>query len=82
MKTLNNLEVGDILKQDIYKYKVLAVLPGLVALSFEYNHEKFFSWYTIKQLEEYGYTPEPEVKEMTVKEISEKLGYEVKIIKE
>ena len=82
MKTLNNLEVGDILAQYGYRHKVLAVLPGLVALSSDCDHEAFGYWYSIKQLEGYGYTPEPEVQEMTIKEVSEKLGYEVKIVKE
>jgi len=83
MKTLDNLEVGDLLNKGDYKFKVLAVLQELVAISYHSNHTTLNCWCTLTELKKNGYTlyQKPEVKELTVKEISEKLGYEVKIIK-
>lgn len=86
-KTLENLEVGDILVDwSGYKSMVLAICGKVYCLSMDDDFKSARDWYTISELENYLYSiyqePEPpKVQELTVEEISEKLGYEVKVVK-
>lgn len=85
-KTLNNLEVGDIISNSYRIFpscnrKVLAVVGEVVAVSYLNNHSMFWTWETIEELKEAGYTikqvKEIEVKELTLDEIAEKFEVSV-----
>lgn len=83
-KTLENLEVGDILVDCDGEKKVLGIC-GLVYFLSEYgNFDRcgLVGW-TLESIKEEGLKLKGESgpKEMTVKEISDKLGYEVKVVK-
>ena len=96
-KTLENLEVGELVMDMDNERDYKTVLAKgqengelttylLSGYSKNKNSEalrRVGDWYTVRQLREYNYEPviEEETKEMTVKEISKELGYEVKIIK-
>lgn len=87
-KTWDNLEVGDVL---VDKYENEAMILGICGkvyfISSDYNFE-IPNVYprTIKQLQEVytikQETPEPEIEEMTLSQVCEKLGKTIKIIKE
>ena len=86
----DNLKPNDFVEDSKgYKKKVLEVFTQSVLLS-EYSDFDIFDiagcFYTIKELQKDGYTvvgskPE-EPKEMTVKQISEALGYTIKVVEE
>lgn len=87
---ITTMIVGDIITRsdDKRKSKVLAVLaPGVYACSRINHYERYGSTYTLKDLEEYGYTyldpsaPAPLTMTLTeVKEAAEKsLGHEITI---
>ena len=85
-KTLDNLEVGDILVSQYRSKKVLGIC-GLVYFlsdsdchntsSKNYTIEEIKDMYTLKQEEE----PEDEPEELTMAELEKELGRKVKIIK-
>ena len=85
-KTLDNLEVGDILVSQHRSKKVLGIC-GLVYFlsdsdchntsSKNYTIEEIKDMYTLKQEEE----PEDEPEELTMAELEKELGRKVKIIK-
>jgi hypothetical protein len=76
-KTLDNLEVGDVVENKfIGERTVLVVLPGLYALSGTSSKEEFGAWAAPYNLKKQNYTikgqaPKPEPKEMTMKELAE-----------
>lgn len=81
-KSLDNLQVGDILVHtDGDEAKVLAVL-GNVFLRSEWNDfDKSFEWYTVAEAKMDSWTvkqdsPAPETTELSVAELEEKLGIE------
>lgn len=83
VKTLDNLEVGDVLVLNgRFERTVLAVVRSLIALSVAGDPTDYLGWYTVTQLNKNGHKlkAQPEQpKELTLKEIEEKLGYSVKI---
>lgn len=92
-KTLQTLCVGDILTDGEKYIKVLGIINqncyimSLISSDRSgYNLDKSFGVYTVQELKDGYFKPyipkEEEIKEMTVKEVCDKLGYEVKIIKE
>ena len=84
-KTLDNLEVGDILESASGERSVLAICGDVYCLSYIDYYDVVGSWLTKKEIEKLGYKPKQveETQELTVKEISEKLGIKnLKIIKE
>lgn len=85
-KTLENLEVGDILTCGSAKKMVLGVCGKVYCVSEYDDYEASDNWYTVQEIEQNGwklYTEPkaPTVQELTVEQISEKLGYEVKVVK-
>lgn len=84
-KTLENLKKGDLIdaKDGDVKKVLFALEPGLYVLSDWENHDLADGIYTAAEIKAEGWKPvqEPEIKEMTVSEVSKALGYEVKIIK-
>jgi len=82
------LSIGDIIvREDGDEANVLEVFENGFMKSYWYNFDDASAYYTFKEAIKEGWKikgeeEEDEVKELTVKEISEKLGYEVKIIKE
>jgi len=88
-KTLETLEVGDRVFDENDEWReILAVIvrrgeKSVYLVSKMDNDLEAWDVRTAHDLEEDNYKlkEEPEVKEMTVKEVSEALGYEVKIIK-
>lgn len=84
-RIIQDIKTGDILVDDGRKYKVLARVEDIVSLSYADNFTEANNWYTIEELERTGYKlkqDEPEVKELTVAEVEEKLGHKVKIVKD
>lgn len=55
-KTLENLEVGDMVKDEDGTYLVLAVCGNVVCLSTKSNHVVADTWYTAKELKDDGFT--------------------------
>lgn len=87
-KTLENLEEGDILLKKNYPVMVLGVCGKAIFISLTNKYKQACgSAFTVEELQTNGYTIKQEaktkeIKEMTIKEICDKLGYEVKIKKE
>lgn len=83
-KTLRDMQVGDLVQATDGTKLVLERLTQTFLLSKTSNHSRVDDWWTVAEMEERGFTLKAapaEAKEMTVAEISEKLGYEVKVIK-
>jgi len=90
---IDDLQVGDLIINNEIIRKVLVKLEGVVLLScYAYRDDietdndlkRASCWYTDFELKKDGwkkYTPE-EVKEVTMDEVCEKFGHEVKIKKE
>ena len=83
-KTMDNLQVGDIITAEDREYKVLVALKGVALLSESYDFDETGTWYTTKELENAFEIPgtEEEVREMTVAEVEKLVGKKVKIVKE
>lgn len=80
-RTMDNLEVGDVLIQDDCEYTVQAVIDRLVFLSEYDDPEVSGGHYTVSELKEgFKLKTEETVKEMTVQEVSELVGKTVKIV--
>lgn len=86
-KTLDDVEVGDVLVGSIskYEYQVQARLGDLIAISIGDTPDKHCGWMTINEIKEGRYTlkdSEPEeVLEVTLEETAQKFGVKaVKII--
>lgn len=85
-RTMDNLQKGDVVTEGGYYSEDLTVgerLGDFVFLLDEEGHAD--EMYTVKELKDKGFTlklPEPEIetKEMTVAEVAEELGYNVKIV--
>lgn len=77
-------EVGDVLIDDDGNERMVLALSGnLVALSPNNMFDDFNSWYILENLKEsWKLKDTTEPKEMTVKQVSEALGHDVKIVKE
>lgn len=92
LESLDDLQAGNyVLDGDKDRLKVLARVEDVVLLSWIEGYRKDWEtatasvWRHIEQLKQSGYTlpnQEPEVQELTVAQIAEKLGHPVKIIKE
>lgn len=84
MLSIDELSVGDVLVNDGDERTVLAICGKVACLSLVDGSEEVSDWWTAKELNEEGWKlkDEEEPKEMTVAEISEKLGYEVKVVKD
>lgn len=81
--SMDNLQKGDVvIESDGDEQTVLARLEDCVLLSI-YNDSTYTSnWSTIQELKNLGYKLKSDTpQELTVEEISEKLGYEVKVVK-
>lgn len=87
VKTWDNLTIGDIIVDtDGDESEVLAVTGKVFLRSLWGNFTSASSWYTKSEAQQDGWTikqsvVETTVPELTVAEISEKLGYEIKIKK-
>lgn len=85
-KTLDNLEVGDELVDKSENVITVLGVCGLVILMSGINDSKTYGGgYLKEEVEAMGWKLKPaqqEPKEMTVAEVAEALGHEVKIIKE
>ena len=86
-KTMDNLEQGDILVDEVGdKIKILGICGLAYCISCNNNFDKARnSLYTLKELKDNGYKvyqeePEETIPEMTVEEVQEKLGHKVKIV--
>lgn len=78
-KTMDNLQVGDVLVDyDNDEVKVLAVLGDLYGVSGYNDFESFGYWRTKSDLN--GYNIKIDVEELTVEEVSKRLGKTVKIV--
>lgn len=84
-KTMDNLEVGDILVYKIsgIEVKILGKVGLVYFISLGNSFETFGEGVTIEELkEDYKLKEAPQQpKKMTVKEISEKLGHDVEVVK-
>lgn len=88
-KTLDNLEVGDVVVDTIgNEREILCLLPGLYLLS-DFNTKDMGShWYKKSYLKESGYTlknqPQDDTTELSLQEVADKFGIPVDklIIKE
>lgn len=81
--SMDNLQKGDVvIESDGDEQTVLARLEDCVLLSI-YNDSTYTAdWSTIQELKNLGYKLKSDTpQELTVEEISEKLGYEVKVVK-
>lgn len=81
--TWENLQKGDvILDDDGCTCAVLARIEDLVAISSATNKTTHFGWYSIEQLKDAGYKPEPlkQKRKVTLAEIAEKFGEEVEVV--
>ena len=83
-KTMDNLEVGDVLEYkgtyiEDYERKVVAVVDNYVIT--EDSDDQSLNAYTKDQLKEEKWVLKTEPVEMTVAEIAEKLGHDVKVVK-
>jgi len=67
MKTLYNLEVGDVVSEGGIEITVLEVLTQSCLLS-NYKNTTTNSWYKFKELENLGYTVKPKAEEKWVPE--------------
>jgi len=74
-----DLKVGSILKKNSVLIKILAKIDLIFFTSHSDNFEKAYSFYTIEELNDYGYTLEvPQVaKDLTMEEVKEHLFEEV-----
>jgi len=85
----DGLKYGDIIVNEDGRRKVLAVIDEVIIISYSDNFHETASFYTLRELIQIGYKLEQELQpeseetvfEMTVAEISEALGKNVKIIK-
>lgn len=84
--SFDTLLVGDIIEEENgYEAKVLEVGVNSFLKSYFNDFDESDEWFTFKEAKLSSWKvkgQEEEPKEMTVKEISEKLGYEIKVIKE
>lgn len=83
--TMDNLEVGTILvDKSGSERKVLGICGEVVFCSLYNDFDIAETYYTAKELKKDGYKvkDQNEVKEMTVKEVSELVGQEVKIVED
>lgn len=81
-KTLDNLEVGDVLENEHgFERKVLAALPGAYLLSHHDKIESAYDWYTPYNLKEAGYIlknqPQDYTIELSLQEVADKFGIPV-----
>jgi hypothetical protein len=90
-RTLDDVQAGDILVKDEYRYKVLGRLEDIIFISFIEDSVSGFdrtnNYYTIYELKETGYKLESEVTPSTLKvtrkQVAEKFGVdEVEIVEE
>lgn len=66
-KTLDNLCVGDFVKNAGSVRKVLGRADGCYLLSYQDDHNSTCSWYTVADLSKYGYQPvESDLPESTI----------------
>ena len=66
-KTLNDLCVGDFVKNAGSVRKVLGRADGGYLLSYQDDHNSTCSWYTVADLSKYGYQPvDPDASELTI----------------
>ena len=83
-KTLRDMVVGDIIvDEDDKEAKVIDVLPNSFLRSFWGDFSQASCWCSFEEAEEKGWKLkgcEEEVIELTVNQVSEKLGYKVKIV--
>lgn len=82
----DGLEEGDVITNTRYTKKVLGICGEVIFVSHNNNHSIASTLqHTLKELVEQGYEllqkESNSIKEMTVAEISEKLGYDVKVVK-
>lgn len=83
-KTLDNLEVGDILTTEVgNKRKVLGICGEVVFLSYPNEPEIFKEGLTLKEIKDFAYKlkEDSEIVELSMDEIASKLGIPVEKLK-
>ena len=79
----SDLAIGDVLVDGYdYEYKILGIMEELYFLSQEEEFEKMGETFTFEELKEEYKLKAEEVDEMTVEEICDELGREIKIKKD
>jgi hypothetical protein len=87
INSIEGIKKGDIvIRSETYARTVLERVGDLVALSLAADYQGLWGWFTIAEMKENNWTiktPELEksIEELTVEEISKRLGYSVKIVK-
>lgn len=84
-KTLDDLQEGDIITDGFCERMVLGVCGKVYLMSCRGDFDSYATGYTSEDLKGYDFKlkeEKEEVKELTISEISEKLGYTVKVVKE
>lgn len=80
--TWENLQKGDVISDENNEQTILARIEDIVSVS--YSNEKTYHhhWYSIEQLKQNGYKPEPlkQKHKVTLAEIAEKFGEEVEVV--
>lgn len=78
-KSLDNLEVGDVLVRNGQERAVLAVVDKLVALSYWDMPDEHYEWYTVAELRKSGMKlkDSEEITELTLEEVAELKGIPV-----